>query len=161
MYFNKLPNIYHQFDINGKLILKIVKDITTNVRFRKYILENITIFDEYDIKDGETPEIIALKYYGNPEYHWIIMLSNQRYNWVEDFPKTSSALEEYTLAKYIDPYAAHHWEKDGFVVMYFTPGASKITNYEYEIVLNESKRRIKLITPKLLSQILNNFNMML
>ena len=33
-----------------------------------------------DPVDGETPEIVAEKVYGNAEYHWIIMLANDIYD---------------------------------------------------------------------------------
>lgn len=149
--------MYYQFDINGQRVLKIVRDITHNVRFRKAILDQITLFDEYDIKDGETPEIIAAKYYGNSEYHWVIMLCNQRYDYINDFPMGTYALEQYIAGKYEDPYAIHHYEKDGLVVPQGTPGATSVSNYQYENDVNESKRRIKLISPQLLNQVIENF----
>ena len=97
MYFKEFPKFYYDFKGNdGKTELRLVRDITRNVRFRKEILSNITVFDEYDIQDGETPEIIAEKVYGNPNYHWIIMLANERFNYVYEFP-----LEETTLARAI------------------------------------------------------------
>jgi len=94
MYFKHFPTIYYQFQIGDQLILKPITDIVTNVRFRKEILENITLFDDYDIKDGETPEIIAEKVYGSPFYHWMIMLANERYDYVRDFPLSSNEFEE-------------------------------------------------------------------
>ena len=35
-----------------------------------------TLYDTYDVKNGETPESIAFKLYGDSELHWIIMLVN-------------------------------------------------------------------------------------
>lgn len=157
MYFTNFPHIYYDYTINGSQQLKVVKDITQNVRVRKAILENITLYDEYDIKDGETPEIIADRVYGSSQYHWIIMLCNQRYDYVEDFPLASAALDEYITAKYPEPYATHHYEKDGFVVESDVMGSQPVTNYDYEDRINESKRRIKLISPHLLSSILVQF----
>lgn len=157
MYFNNFPNIYYQFNVNGTPVLKVVKDITRNVRFRKAILDQITLFDEYDVKDGETPDIIAAKYYGNSEYHWIVMLCNQRYDYLEDFPKSTRMLEEYINSKYAEPYGTHHYELDGFIVSEGTAGAVPVSNYEYEDRLNESKRRIKLISPTMLNQIIANY----
>lgn len=161
MYFNNFSDLFYQFDVNGVPTLKVVKDITHNVRFRKAILDEITLFDEYDIRDGETPEIIAAKYYGNPEYHWIVMLCNQRYDYINDFPKRTHTLEEYIAATYEDPYATHHYEKDGYIVSETTPGAYPVSNYEYEDRLNESKRRIKLISPTMLNQIIANFKLII
>lgn len=160
MYFKQFPSIYYQYSIGGKKVLKVVKDITTNVRFRKAILENITLFDEYDIKDGETPEIIAAKYYGNPEYHWVIMLCNQRYDWINDFPLSSQALETLVFNKYTLPYDTHHYENEaGYIVPAGTPQSYPVSNYEYEDRLNETKRRIKLISPAMLNQIMTEFKL--
>ena len=158
MYFDKFPNIYYQFDIGGQKTLKVVKDITLNVRLRKAILENVTLYDEYDVKDGETPEIIAAKYYGDSQYHWVIMIANQRYDLIEDFPRSTRALEEYIFSKYEEPYGVHHWvNSEGHIVPAGTLGSTSVSNYQYESDKNESKRRIKLITPSLLQQILDQF----
>jgi hypothetical protein len=100
MYFKDIPSIYYNFKIGGKDQLSIIKDITHNVRFRKEILSNITLYDEYDIRDGETPEIIAERVYGNPNYHWIIMLINEKYDYLTDFPLTYNELVEHTTLKY-------------------------------------------------------------
>lgn len=100
MYFKDVPNIYYNFNLGGKDQLTVIKDITHNVRFRKEILSNITLYDEYDIRDGETPEIIAERIYGNPNYHWIIMLLNERYDYVTDFPLSYPELISHTETKY-------------------------------------------------------------
>lgn len=158
MYFSKFPSIFYDFIINGKSILKPVKDITNNVRFRNAILESITLFDQYDIQEGETPEIISAKFYGSSEYHWVIMLCNQRFNYVSDFPRTVRLLEEYVNETYEDPYGTHHWiNEQGFIVQEGVSGAVPVSNYQYEDELNESKRRIKLISRNNLTQLLNNF----
>jgi nucleoid-associated protein YgaU len=93
MYFSTMPNIYYEFtDSDGKPTLKVLKDITTNVRVIRSVLENITVYDSYDIVDGETPEIIATKVYGNPLYHWVIMLANDKFDYREDFPLDYTSL---------------------------------------------------------------------
>lgn len=155
MYFDRHKNLYYEFIINGKKELRAVKDITTNVRFRKQLLSQITLYDEYDIQSGETPDIIAAKYYGSSDYHWVIMLANERFNYVTDFPLDYYAFELYVNDKYgEDLYAVHHYEdENGFVVNVGYP----VSNYEYEERENEKKRRIKLISPKMLSTILTNF----
>ena len=246
MYFNAFPKIYYDFpNYSGDdTFLQVLTDITANVRIRKQVLEDITLYDEYDMKEGETPEIIAEKYYGNPEYHWIILLANQRYDYISDFPLTSAELYEHTVNTYgVDHiYDIHHYERDGewdeasgvlkvpssaisklkvhdnitdapftnariesidkttnsvvvkldygrfkdgdgvtvngirydtasksnvyssilnFVVQTngFTLNDSyvPITNYDYENIKNEKKRRIKLISPRLIEQLLREY----
>ena len=149
----------YSYTINGKTEYKLVKDISQNVRVRKEILESITLYDEYDIRDGETPEIIAEKVYGLPEYHWVVMLCNERYNYVDDFPLSQYELEKHITNKYgANVYGIHHYVNSaGYIVDSSVSGAVSVSNYQYETDLNESKRRIKLISPALLNTILKNF----
>lgn len=161
MYFSKFPKMYYDFLINGKRKLYTITDITKNVRVRKEILANISLYDEYDIKDGETPEIIAEKIYGNAKYHWIIMLVNERYNYTDDFPMTYYELEQHITRKYGagHEYDTHHYVNlAGYTVDQYNSEATAISNYQYEDELNESKRRIKIVSPKSISVILRNFS---
>ena len=100
MYFKNFDKIYYDYEINGERKIIVVTDILKNVRVRKEILSNITIYDEYDIRDGETIEVIAEKVYGNPNYHWIIMLVNEKYDYVDDFPLATYELEQAMRSKY-------------------------------------------------------------
>lgn len=102
MYFSNFPTIVYDFKINGKTDYKIITDISRNVRFRKRVLENIALYDEYDIQDGETPEIISEKIYGTPLYHWVIMVVNQRYDYINDFPLTQREIDSLVEERYGD-----------------------------------------------------------
>jgi hypothetical protein len=118
MYFRQFPQIYYDFPkLNSDNFLQILTDITTNVRVRKEALENVTIYDEYDIQEGETPEIIAEKVYGNPELHWVIMLVNQRYDYLADFPLTNIELNQLCIDTYGEDnlYNVHHYEKNKII----------------------------------------------
>ena len=239
MYFKEFPQFLYDFKYGDRdTRTSIVTDVTRNVRFRKELLENVSLYDEYDIVDGETPEIIAEKIYGNPEYHWIIMIANGRYDYVTDFPKTDSDCEEAckivfnpvltgtwtysgnvitvtsplhgitvsptttvtisgataatnapngtyivtnvpdnntfrfsvnnaptgsasgtltikTLGK--ENYVHHHVNQSGFRVNSDYPGAVPVTNLVFAKEENEKKRRIKIISPDLLSLILKQY----
>lgn len=99
-YFTNFPKIPYVFNIDGKPVLINLVDIALNLRARKVALENYLIYDEYDIEDGETPEIISEKLYGKPRYHWLIMLINNRFDYINDFPRRSIDLENYITEKY-------------------------------------------------------------
>jgi len=159
MYFDNFPKFLYDFKINGEKQYLLVKDITTNVRLRKEILSNVTVYDEYDIKEGETPEIIAEKIYGSALYHWVIMICNEKYDYINDFPLSSYELENYIKQKYGDTaYDIHHYvDSVGYIVDSTNTDATSVSNYDHEVEVNESKRRIKLISPKLLGTILKNF----
>ena len=130
-------------------------DISQNIRFRKDVLSNISVYDYYDIRDGETPELLADKIYGSPDYHWIIMLSNNRYDYTADWPLNYIALQEYINNKYGGNADAtrHYEDAHGYVVM----GGYPVSNREYEERLNEKKRRIKIISPDIINTILANY----
>ena len=134
-------------------------DITRNIRFRRDILANVTVYDYYDIVDGETPEIVAEKVYGNAQYHWIVMLANDRYDYLGDWPLTQVALDQFVSDKYGDAAdAIHHYVNyAGFIVSSDVPGAASISNRQYEDAVNESKRSIKIISRELISTIIKNF----
>ena len=100
MYFKEFPQFLYDFNYGDRVKTSIVKDITRNVRVRKEILENVTLFDEYDIVDGETPEIISEKFYGTPEYHWVIMLANGKYDYRADFPLPEAVLQKHIATVY-------------------------------------------------------------
>ena len=85
--------------------LKVLTDITTNVRLRKQILQNITAYEFYDLKQYETIEALAERLYGDPQLHWVIMLINDRYDYVNDFPLENDALEAMITANYTSPDA--------------------------------------------------------
>ena len=112
----------------------------------------------YVVREGETPEIISEKVYGSPLYHWVVMLCNERYNYVDDYPLTQYELEKHITAKYGsgNEYDTHHYIDTNGNIVDSTQGTS-VSNYDYETDLNESKRRIKLISPTLLNTILKNF----
>ena len=232
MYFEQFPTFSYPFDINGKRVFKRVTDITVNVRVRKAILDTVTVYDEYDIQDGETAEIIAEKAYGSPLYHWVVMLINDKYDYIEDFPLPQYEFDQYLRQKYgtvvnliltadtnssmivtvsstaglqvgslinyvdyyytkvlhtvrvesidsitqftvnmtidllrkgsdfvIDPvYGLHHYVNlNGYIVDDSDPNATPISNYDYEMQVNENKRRIKLISNANLFRLLAQF----
>lgn len=158
MYFNNFPVISYPFEINGEIKNILITDISKNIRFISKSLNAIRLFDSYIISDGETPEIIADKFYGNPNYHWIIMLANNKYDYLNDFPKSQLHLDAYIEDKYgataDDPAI---FVKFGKVVDYGTTNSYKITNRAYEYMINENKRTIKIISKDLIPVILKDF----
>lgn len=150
----------YTFDIGGKIVTKIVTDTTFNVRVLKTVLENITIYDEYIIRDGETPEIISDKVYGTPLYHWVLMLINQRFDYYKDFPMSYDNLLNYVQSKYGfgNENLIHHYEDvNGFVINSDTPRAIPVSNMDYEDKLNEEKRTLKIVDKAVIQQLLNEF----
>ena len=163
MYFRKFNTFLYDFQYstnNTDRIITVIRDITKNIRFRTQTFGNVSLYDEYDIRDGDTPEIIAEKIYGSPEYHWVVMISNQRYDWINDFPMQQRELYKFVTQKYGsgNEYATHHYvDSNGYEVDSDNAEATSVSNYTYEDNKNEQRRRIKLISPALVNQIVREF----
>lgn len=160
MYFSSLPSILYPFTINGEDQFVVLKDITVNARFIRDVVSNITLYDTYNIVDGETPEVIAERFYDNPEFHWVIMLVNERYDYINDFPLPYDRLAQYVTDKYGvgNEYISHHYENpEGWIVNSNAVGAVSVSNFGYEETINESKRAIKIINKTLVDQIVYEF----
>ena len=159
-YFKNFPSIYYNFIVKGEDTFFILKDITVNFRVLKRALENVTIYDEYDVVDGETPEIVSQKIYGRSDYHWVIMLFNNRVDYLSEWVMTYDRLEQYCKDKYGEEeiYSIHHYEDaEGYTVDETYPSATPISNIDYEVLQNENKRRIKLISKRVLQQLIDEF----
>lgn len=110
MYFKDFPSFLYDFNYgNGKTKTAVLKDVTRNIRFKKEILSNVALYDQYDIIDGETPEIISDKFYGTPEYHWIIMLANEKYDYLKDFPLQETFLQKHIETTYNPTLHSTDW----------------------------------------------------
>ena len=110
MYFKEFPAFLYDFKYeDGTTKTEVVKDITRNIRVKKEILSNITLYDYYDLTDGDTPEIIAEKFYGNPEYHWIVMLTNDKIDWLADFPLTETEITKHIEHTYNPTLNSKEW----------------------------------------------------
>ncbi len=86
MYFNKFPKIAYKFP-NNKTV--IVTDIFRSVKFTKETLEKPELFEEFMLTDGDRPESVARKYYGDPKYFWLVLLSNDVIDINTEWPRFS------------------------------------------------------------------------
>lgn len=159
-YFSKFPSIYYDFNYGkNDTRLQVLRDITVNVRLQKDVLNNVVAYDIYDIKDGETPEILAHKWYGHAEYHWIIMIANEKYDYIADFPMDVVSLEKYIDDKYgVTKDDVHHYvDSNGYIVDVYSNG-TPVSNYQYEFELNDKKRRVKMIRPEYINSIVTTLD---
>jgi predicted DNA-binding ArsR family transcriptional regulator len=110
-YFNSLPKIIYT-DAFG--ISRIFTNIISRISILPSILKNPLVYYKYDIQDGDTPEIIAYKYYGESYRYWIVLFANQLLDPQWDWPMAGNVLEKYIVAKYSDTNVyttTHHFEK--------------------------------------------------
>tara|TARA_A200000113_G_C8861557_1_gene353432 strand:+ start:323 stop:853 length:531 start_codon:yes stop_codon:yes gene_type:complete len=170
MYFGNFRKIAYSLD---KRYFKSVTDIMSRVKIRDGILDNITLYNKYDVKSGETPENIAFKHFGNPELHWVILLTNNIQDRYYDWPMSESDFELFIKDKYSNPDGIHHYEitqssgkqsgngPDDYThkveVNSTVAGATSVSNREYEQRLQDKKRLIKLLDNKFVDSFIEEF----
>ena len=165
-YFQMFPDTLYDAKGNGNYT--VMKDIMTRVKLVASKKENILNFDYYNVQDGETPEMIAHKYYGDVNLHWTILVANDIVDYYNDWPMSVQKFEKFVFEKYDNPQAIHHYEISQTsgettttidVGMNTTdyPSATAISNYTYEDRLQEQKRQIRLISPDFISQFVSEF----
>lgn len=99
MYFSQFPKKAYTFDFNKKNP-NVVTDIFSRFKISSSILNNTVGYYKYQLRDGDTPEIVAYQKYGDPKLHWVICLANNLIDPQFDFPLPRSALERYIVKKY-------------------------------------------------------------
>jgi hypothetical protein len=104
--FNYYPKTYYTSN-NKSSGLDTVTNIISRFGFEKKLKENSSAFYKYQIKDADTPEIIASKFYDNPERHWIVLLFNDIIDPQFDWPLENNTLIEFIDAKYTANGAAN------------------------------------------------------
>ena len=170
MYFGNFRKIAYSLD---KKYFKSVTDIMSRVKIRDGILDNITLYNKYDVKSGETPENIAFKHFGNPDLHWVILLTNNIQDRYYDWPMSEQELELFIKDKYSNTDGIHHYEitqssgkqtgngPDDYThkieVNSTVSGATPVSNREYEQRLQDKKRLIKLLDNKFVDSFIEEF----
>jgi hypothetical protein len=101
------------YDMAGNQQYKLLPNILKRVKLRSNLRAGSFLFDNYDVKDGERPEDVAYKWFGDAKYHWIILMTNNITDRYYQWPLTQPQFQEHLEDKYglanID--AVHHYEK--------------------------------------------------
>jgi hypothetical protein len=162
-YFKDFPTI--SYDAVGDKNFKTIRDITTRIKFKTSIQKNGALFAKYTIEDGETPEAIAFREYGDPTLHWIVLVFNDIIDPRYDWPLSQRDLLKFVNEKYTDADGEHHREiaqSSGVTSILIrvesdVMGASAVTNYEYEEDINSKKAQIRLLKKDFVSQVIKEF----
>ena len=164
-YFDQFPVIdYNLSGVNGNT--KEVTDIWRRVKVRSKIANNVALFDNFDVPEGDSPETVAYKVYGDAEYFWIVCLMNNVVNRYYDWPLDEYNFQQYMKDKYDNPAGIHHYEAvqssgkqtgDGpadyshlIEVSNGDNGGQSVTNIDYERREQDKKRQIKILLPSYL-----------
>ena len=171
MYFSRFGKIQYGFDKDN---FKIVTDVMKRVKVKDKVLNEFSLYDKYDVQSGDTPESIAFKHFGNADFHWVILLTNNIVDRYYDWPRSEQEFEVFLKDKYTEPGGIHHYEitqssgkqtgngptdySHKVEVNSTVSGAQSVSNREYEQRLQDQKRLIKLLNPQFLQTFLSEFN---
>jgi hypothetical protein len=108
MYFKSFP--YTLYSLDDISTVQVVTNITNRASLSDEVKANLSLYDEYDIKDGDTPELVADKFYSNTELHWLILHYNEIIDPRFDWPLDTNNLNRYVVGKYANVNAVHHYE---------------------------------------------------
>ena len=171
MYFSSFPIIpYGSTDGTVKNVTNLLR----RVAIRTKVKSNAALYDTYNVKNGETPEIIADKLYEDPELHWVVLLINNVTDRYHDWPMSEQQFSTYVNEKYSNPDGIHHYEisqESGDTtqkIEVYDPdlissdtdaytSATAITNREYEELEQDKKRKIRLLDPEFIDQFVDEF----
>jgi hypothetical protein len=114
-YFEKFPLYFYGLSADKSQQPKVVTNILARTKMIDSIKNSSYVYYTYDVQDGDTPEILASKYYDNPNRHWIILFANDIVDPVYDWPLSTRDFANFIDAKY-GSYATastqiHHYEK--------------------------------------------------
>ena len=102
-YFNELPNIAYQSPLPHKISSKdyiIIKNIFRRTKLADYLGDAVTLFQKFVIGDGDRPDTIAAKIYGDSRLDYVIVLIAGITNITHEWPLQDYQVYDYALSKY-------------------------------------------------------------
>jgi hypothetical protein len=187
-FFSYVPRFEYISRLPGASISEYitVKNLFRRAKLNPELFNDLTNFTQYKIIGDERPDQVANKIYQNPYYDWIVLLSNNVINLVEEWPLSQESFQKYMTFKYGDDinfFNAHHYETieqkdfagktilpgglqvpESFTFTFLNSGnqitrrniTKEITNLEYEENIQLNKRNIFLLKPEFLNVAVTN-----
>lgn len=189
-YFRELPDLQYKSFLKDKKASDnylLVKNLFRRVKLPDDLQNIFTIFNKYQITDGARPDTIAEEIYGSSEYDWVIIISSGITRIRDQWPLSNKDLYTYSENIYGENLNdIHHYETveirdsenrlilpEGKIVdsNFKIPDPNRkenlinpvvgISNFEYEVNLNDKKREIYILKPIYLQQVLNEMRNLL
>ena len=179
-YFRNLPRVGYDINGTGKDSFLSVTNIMKRVKFKPSVLDDISNYYPYFVKEGERPDIISHAQYGTIGYAYLIMLINDIQDPNFDWPLSSQIFEKFIINKYGSVTLAIAGVKNYYQIIRAevartgtservpevkfavdettydaldTADRSTLTDYDHEVELNDAKREIRLINPAFVQDI--------
>ena len=185
-YFRELPELQYQSFLQDRLSTEdyiLVKNFFRRIKLRDDLQNIFTLFDKYIIVDGERPDTLAEKFFGDSSLDWVILIVAGIINVYDEWPLSDKDLYNFVIDKYGIENAndIHHYEtklvvdssnrlilRSGLIVdadftipdpenrsLTLNP-VNGISNFEYETLKNDKKREIYVLKPSFLEDFIEN-----
>ena len=180
-FFQHYPQI--SYDISGTKPVKVktVINLMKKAKLKGLVVDDIVSYYPYSIMEGERPDHVSEKIYGNVKYTWLIFLINDITDPIYDWPLATREFGAYIKNKYGSLVTAkstiHHYEQILRTRVEATGTTEAIPEarieidlttyntldeasrnikycYNWEVDRNEAKRDIKLIGRNFVADIL-------
>ena len=115
-YFRELPNLAYQSPLlhkNTSSDFIIIKNIFRRTKLADYLGDAVTIFQKFIIGDGDRPDTIAAKLYGDSRLDYVVILmagiTNINHQWpLQDYQVYDNSLAKYGSETVMNE--VHHYE---------------------------------------------------
>ena len=184
-YFRELPDLFYQSPLSSRVSSREyvrVKNLFRRVKLRDDLQNVFTLFNKYEIQEGERPDTVAEDLYGAADLDWVVMLTAGIINVRDQWPLSDAELYRYAENKYGDELNSTRFyettevkDSSGRLILpkgkvvdsgFTIPNPANksttlnpvtgISNYEYEVRVNDDKRFIYILKPDYLQLYLND-----
>lgn len=128
-YFETLPLVVSVDQNNNQYALK---NLVVRGELVDKLKNNVNLFYNYSVQDGDTPEIVAHKYYGDQNRYWMVLMANNIFDPQWNWPLKSNEFTDYIN----DKYSAAAAESNLDVLSYTT---STVHHYEKLVTTLDSE----------------------
>ena len=115
-YFSRLPDFEYVSRLPDAKISDYirVKNLFKKGTLREDIFQELAFFTKYNIKGNDRPDNVAFEVYGNSNFDWLVLASNNIINVQTEWPLSQRDFDRFMLEKY-STYdnlfnGVHHYE---------------------------------------------------
>ena len=173
-YFQYQSIVPYTFTTGGVTTTMSIVNITQRAKIAERLRQHTTTMHDYVIGEGERPDTVAQKVYGDVKYTWVVLLINNIMS-LYDWPMTNTEFELYLIGKYGSLSDSQNqgtrtdaaWSAAKF---YYTTEGDRVdattyaslgtrqgitnTPYTQEVADNDTRRTIKVVSKEFLPGIL-------
>lgn len=179
MYFSFFPKT--SYDLNKDNDPIIVTNIMKRFHIKDDVYNKVGIFYDYELQEGDRPDVVAGKYYGDVNLAWVVLYFNSMRRGIFDFPLSNDGFSNYIISEYGSISNAqdtvHHYEMIVEAGKYTETGEYKkervlhvdsatydtltvdarrsVSVYDWEFERNNNRRYIRLLDRKFIPELLS------